>query len=335
MKSLITYNNREKSLLGDVEQIPLFCQNCIGDKSKKCEKYYDELVNNTKIGIHKCPYGFVSIKTEDNIYTCLIIDKNNKNAIEKLKYYNQKPSNFNIYNEKQLLSIISDFEELIKDNNQFRDCMHDLNNIGTYFNSMATKIETKYAELCENDNDIKAMLCLYDMMNYRLSIATSITELGYRKQTLKLHPMLEKLKILLSYKAKNKDIKIILNPNDDYIIGSNNLYIAMFIVFDNAVKYSPSNKEIDIFFEKKSENKITVNVSNYGPKILEGEKEKLTDRGYRGVNSTVTGQGIGLSIFKEICKKGNYPYEIKIISLNQFQDMFVVSIELPTTNVQT
>lgn len=140
------------------------------------------------------------------------------------------------------------------------------------------------------------------------------------------------MKILLSYKAKNKDVKIIINPNEDYIIGSNNLYIAMFILFDNAVKYSPANKDIEIYFETKDKNTTIVKISNYGPKILEDEKERLTERGYRGINSTVTGQGIRLSVFKEICNKSNYPYKIKTVPINQFQDMFVVSIELPKTN---
>lgn len=333
MKSIVVYNRKNNLLENSKNSIPTFCQKNCGDSKKKCQKHYNQILNEENELI-KCPYGFYSIAKTNNIYTSIILEEDMADSKEKLKLYNEKITQYKTYTTEELFDYIDDIEylenqkqELKKENNSLKDCTHDLGNIGTYFNSMSSRVKTKYSEICEQDNDVKAMLCLYEMMNYRINITSSIPVSGYRKQIIKLHPLLEKLKIMMSYKANNKDSKITIEPNDDYVMASENLYIAMFIVIDNAVKYTPSRGNVEIYFEKKDKT-ISINVSNIGPKIEPFEKDKLTERSYRGFNNNSTGQGIGLSVYKEICEKGNYGFEINQKSINSNQDLFIVSTTL-------
>jgi signal transduction histidine kinase len=73
-------------------------------------------------------------------------------------------------------------------------------------------------------------------------------------------------------------------------------------LFDNAVKYTPSNGKIEInIMSGKQEVKFIIKDSGIG--IPEGQKEKIFTRFSRGINATETkaaGSGLGLSIAKDI-----------------------------------
>lgn len=337
MKSLIVYDQTSKTLTTSNTTIPTICRNYICDIHKKCQKFYEENRNNldAKGKLKKCPYGYYCYFGERDIYSSIIIEKQNDSDIRrKLKEKNDNINNYNIFKEEQIKSIIEDIEELKKiieeKDNEIKilsDCTHDLRNIGTYFNSLENQMKTKYPELYEEDNDFKAMLCMYEMMNYRLSYISKINEADYKIKTMKLHPILEKLRIILSYKARNKDITIKLDSNEDYIKGFDNLYLAFFIVIENAIKHSPPEKEIDIYFSSKKD-RVIVGISNYATQVYEDEFDKLTIRGYRGRNATPDGNGIGLSIFDGICKKQEINYNFKSKKINQREYMFIVEMEL-------
>lgn len=77
-------------------------------------------------------------------------------------------------------------------------------------------------------------------------------------------------------------------------------------LINNAVKYSPVNKEISVSVELK-ENWIRISVSDHGIGMSEDHQEKIFDRFYRinGKNHMVGGLGMGLYISKEIIKEHN------------------------------
>ena len=48
MKSLVTYDKSKKTITCENDKlIPEFCKKCIKDKSKKCQKFYDDLLEKS------------------------------------------------------------------------------------------------------------------------------------------------------------------------------------------------------------------------------------------------------------------------------------------------
>lgn len=89
------------------------------------------------------------------------------------------------------------------------------------------------------------------------------------------------------------------------MLGHNTFAIVPFLVFENAIKYSPENERIEAVFQEQ-DSYVDVVVKNIGPSVQEVELERILKRGGRGsvvqsMRKKFGGQGIGLYIVKEIC----------------------------------
>lgn len=86
------------------------------------------------------------------------------------------------------------------------------------------------------------------------------------------------------------------------------LQIAIFIILENAWKYSPNSKDIIINFNELG-NQLTVDITNWGPVVQPDEYDLLTNRGYRGKaaleETNIEGRGLGLSIAHDIFNNCN------------------------------
>lgn len=72
--------------------------------------------------------------------------------------------------------------------------------------------------------------------------------------------------------------------------------LTLIAVLENADKYSPVEKPIDVRVERKQFN-VIITVTDYGSGISEEDKPHIFDRFYRGANATgTTGSGIGLHL---------------------------------------
>tara|TARA_R110002072_G_scaffold72354_1_gene172982 strand:+ start:856 stop:1557 length:702 start_codon:yes stop_codon:yes gene_type:complete len=152
-----------------------------------------------------------------------------------------------------------------------------------------------------------------------------------------LHGKFKKAGISLKLRLKNKNIKLNLKSERFPLI---NLYPIIdtlpYILIDNAIKYSHKDSEINIEMIDLG-REITISIENFGPEIFEDEKEKLVERGYRGSHadsSNIPGNGLGLSIAKDICESHNGSLEIKYgndeYNFNgRTYKKFIVSIILP------
>ncbi len=98
---------------------------------------------------------------------------------------------------------------------------------------------------------------------------------------------------------KNIDMKVEIdevtfNGNEDLL---NQLWINL---VDNAIKFSPLNKEIQILL-KQEEDSVIFEIRNFGPTLREETKKHMFDKFYQGDTShTADGNGIGLAIVKKI-----------------------------------
>lgn len=335
MKSFVEYSKSEKKLVSErIEKIPYFCSKYISDPNKKCYKHYDRIINRGEDGIFKCPYGFYTYHRKNRIITSLIFkDKIDNKFINKLKNNKKKLNDYETYTEKQFVDLMDDIDELYTKNIELRDCMHDLRNMGGYFNSMSEIIGIKHKELVENDEDVRAMLALYDLINYRLNVNSEIQDINNKKIKSKVYPIVKKLQVMMRYQAKKKKIKFTIDYDQkNQVILSTNIYLVIFILMENAVKHSGKNAEIKIDFEETPEHTIFI-ISNVGPYICEDEIDKLFERGYRGKNAVSKGSGIGLSMVKEILERYNYEYNLEIKKLNCDNCLYKFSIKFPCSKM--
>ena len=125
----------------------------------------------------------------------------------------------------------------------------------------------------------------------------------------KLRPLAEKKKINLM--LENSDA--ITWPTD-----SDALAQVLYILLDNAIKYTPEDGDILVFLnvERKNNNCLVVTVEDTGIGIEESEQELIFERFYRvdkARSRQQGGSGLGLSIAKDIVKKQNGSIEVKSV----------------------
>ncbi|OGF35278.1 hypothetical protein A2468_01255 [Candidatus Falkowbacteria bacterium RIFOXYC2_FULL_46_15] len=105
--------------------------------------------------------------------------------------------------------------------------------------------------------------------------------------------------------AKNKDVVLVLNEPElwpDIVIDPSQITLVMENLLDNAVKYTPPGRKVEISVGRESEYlKITVRDEGIG--IPEKDRGRLFSKFYRSPNAIrveTEGNGLGLYIAKKI-----------------------------------
>jgi K+-sensing histidine kinase KdpD len=109
-------------------------------------------------------------------------------------------------------------------------------------------------------------------------------------------------KILKNFDKKN--IPIYLNNNSTFSYYINPTFeVLLFLLLENAIKYTPIGKPINIsFYEPK--NTLSVEIKSIGPFCKPDELNKLCTKGFRGDNARSSGKngnGLGLCFAAQIC----------------------------------
>ncbi len=115
---------------------------------------------------------------------------------------------------------------------------------------------------------------------------------------------------------------VFLRGNPDYFL------MALQNIVDNALKYSPEDKEVEIRLSVGQQT-LSIGVIDQGPGIPDAEKTKIFERFYRGSQTAnKEGYGLGLSLVESIIKnmggkiiiKNNSPHgTIFEVSLNKLR----------------
>ena len=121
-------------------------------------------------------------------------------------------------------------------------------------------------------------------------------------------------KLLKGYLRKNVWISI---DTDEQITYKYNIYPSfetlLFIILENAIKYSPPNLPVDVSLKEK-DALLDVTISSTGPYCEENEILRLCDKGFRSENAKImqkSGQGFGLNFAKKICETHNIQISFK------------------------
>ena len=140
-------------------------------------------------------------------------------------------------------------------------------------------------------------------------------------------------KCLYHDKVKH-NVNLLLDGNSYcYFPANKMLEIGIFIILENAIKYSPEYETVVVHFNENSWNKtLVVTVTNWGPALEAGEHNKIFERGYRGRNAAVNpskkGQGIGLHMLKQICDANSIEVKIDTKGFRYFQQSKYSSFEV-------
>ena len=200
----------------------------------------------------------------------------------------------------------------LKEEEQIKDNMKWLNNIGSESETMAKLISD--------------LLILAQAENQSLSI---------EKELFDLSSLCEQIVVLMTELANEKEIELSANigPAIQYRGDEEKLKQAIRILVDNAIKYTPEGGKVQLCLVQGKRN-IAIEVKDTGVGLTEEEKAKVFSRFYRvddARNRETGGVGLGLNIADYVVKK--HGGKIKIESVPNMGSTF--SIILPRANLKS
>lgn len=318
----------EKFVDGYVYKTHDFCIKCIKEGNKKCKNHYNNLKCNEE-QLVKCPYGLTSVVHNGNIFSSILVKENINNKTKG--NFDKELKKELKFSKEQVMNLIKKSVERDEQLEKYRETVHDLRNMASYFNSMVDefKEEKKNEELTSNE---MSLISLYELINFRLDILygkVDLTNIIEKKQ--KLHPIVTKLRYLLKYKAHQKDIKMnVSNKQSNYFAITKSLYLALFILMENSIKYALPTSTIEITFEEDKESS-TIVISNESSKINETDGNSLIQKGVRGSNANSPGSGIGLAFANELLIDMGAILNIEIKKINDQESKFISKVTLKDT----
>lgn len=110
------------------------------------------------------------------------------------------------------------------------------------------------------------------------------------------------VKCYIAYASKREITFTLVGDSRSSTKGIEHFEMIPLIVVDNAVKYSPNKRSVDVTFQETA-NSINVEIRSLGSKIEPHEYDKIFDREFRGthaISSGSEGSGIGLYFAKKL-----------------------------------
>lgn len=210
-----------------------------------------------------------------------------------------------------------------------RDLLHETRSLnGQIKNSIDLLWETNFDEACiDHDTMVETLknahvssFMISNRFSYFDSILNPTLSMGSTYPAVIFKKFDKMRKLLRGYQRKKVCISIVSPTQSDYRY---NIYptfeTLLFIVLENAIKYSPNNNPIEVIFEEK-EHLLDVTIKSIGPYCDENEILHLCDKGFRSENARIvqsTGQGFGLNFAKKICLAHNIGITFDSVYLNK------------------
>lgn len=154
------------------------------------------------------------------------------------------------------------------------------------------------------DESLENVYEIENILN-NLLLMSGLTKLEESHQQVRIDELIWKIyeKLIPKARENNFFIKIdlqVIKPDLLEFPGNETLlYLALYNIVENAVKYSQNNPIVIILLENNKH--LQINVKDQGRGISADELDKVTETFYRGKNvDHVKGSGIGLSLSKSI-----------------------------------
>ena len=308
---------------------------CTGELSKKCKRFYELLFTNGPTNqFVRCPCGLSAIKRTYNdrsiVYTCF----REKRTYAHAAFTKASEKIFNpVLESEQVRLFIKINEELNLSKTNFEmqkrnfdNILHEVKKLNGIIKEQCNTIFEKYSldrediELTQNDisdlfciirtiysssNMIYSKYALYDFENEPGSIRNGTRcAMGVFKKFDKMR------RILKNY--RHSGIRILIS-------GSSYKSIMMYgsfdsiplLLLDNAIKYSPAGRDININFVEE-EGCINVTINSLGPYVEPDDINRIFERGFRAKSAQhIDGSDIGLYFVKKICDLHNIQISVQ------------------------
>lgn len=169
-------------------------------------------------------------------------------------------------------------------------------------------------------SNLEEVVRLNNLSNNLLNLANydQLKKKLVEKHKLNLRNVVEEVVKSSQKNASTKNIRINIKINGKIYVNFNKeaFLELLTILLDNAIKYSPSKKVINIFSSVEN-NKVILSVVDQGYGIRSSDIPHLFDRFYRADKSRthqkVPGYGLGLAIAKQIVEINNSKINVKSI----------------------
>ena len=335
--ALLPYINDQNELTdGSYFHFLPFCkQQCLGEK---CQTHYKRM-RGSDAGSYRCPYGLSSYiyasPAGKIIFSGLrikgVYDKK-KARITEAKEYIYNP----VIEESACASIaketaISLFEkqELEGKLEAIRDLLHETRSLnGQIKNTIDLLWETNADEsYIDHDAMVETLknahvssFMISNRFAYFDSILNPTLSMGSAYSAVVFKKFDKMRKLLRGYQRKNVWISLDSPTQSNYRYKIYPTFeTLLFIVLENAIKYSPNNKSVDVIFAER-DHLLEVTIKLIGPYCDENEILHLCDKGFRGENARMaqsTGQGFGLNFAQKICLAHNIKVTFDSVYLNK------------------
>lgn len=336
--SLLPYLNNERELAdGTLFHLLPFCKaNC---KRGKCKEFYESL-EKSKMGSYCCPYGLSSLiyeaPTGKTIYSGLKI----KGVYDKKKakvtssdciIYNPVVDEKNCFSIAKEMSVsLAEKEALESKLEAIRDLLHETRSLNGQVKNLIDSLWEQSAD--EEQIDYMTMLetlksahvssfMISNRFAYFDSVLNPLLSVGEPYPAVVFKKFDKMRKLLKGYLRKNVWISITSQTISEYRYKIYPTFeTLLFILLENAIKYSPKDRPIDVSFNE-TDSILDVSIKSIGPYCDDNEIAHLCEKGFRGENAVIskaTGQGFGLNFAKKICSE--HGIEITFNSVYAFKD---------------
>ena len=317
--SLLPFINADGTLEdGTYIHLLQFCKN--NCNKEKCQNHYESL-KSCHSGSFICPYGLSSFIYTTNEGKIIFTGLRIKEIYDKQKSKHLTvDTTFNpVILEEHCLSIAKEIAITISEKNELKFKLDTINDLLHETRSLNGQVKNTIDQLYENTNDENdleydellsalknAHICSHLIFN-RFSYFDSVLNPAIARSSPYSAGIFKKFdkmrKLLKNYLRKN--VWISLNaprPCDFTYKITPSFETLLFIILENAIKYSPNDNSVNVKFDEKGDT-LDVTVESIGPYCDENELVHLCDKGFRGKNARSilqNGQGFGLSFAKKI-----------------------------------
>lgn len=361
MKSCIPQleNYKTYPVDGTVCKTHQFCKNSFNDK---CLNHYKNV--QFKEGFHVCPYGFATYvsKYNNNHTTFSSLRVKGVSKSKWLKKRIQKNENNSVFEKTQLVDLVKATENQIavhtysthvvrevdlkesqvnSKKELLDDTLHELRRINKQLKRQAFFLEKELSNVDGFDlqsvqdkakNVVSAAQLVSVRLNaYDFTLNPALTEMG-PKTDMNLYKKFQKAKYCLSVFAQEQQNHIEFKGTSySSLKAFEILEILPYVLFENALRYSPKGEKIECTFRTKDDELESIFIENLGPIIEHGELPHLTEKGFRAksaISEGIKGTGKGLYIVKLICDFHGYGLNIEFIPRDQKTGTFRVTIKI-------
>lgn len=306
-----------------IHALPTCLEKC---KSEKCIAHYKKVVEKNT-GFYTCPYGLSTLVYKNSSGAACVFS-----SLRERTTYNKKQAallqaKYKIYNpildSEELVALAQDECDRQDREQSFEQKIEEVNDLLHEARKLNGQIKTECDVIWENSSagteyDAEGLLefirkihiysfIVYNRFQYFDTILNPMLSVGAAYNAIVFKKLDKMRKLLKGYGRKNVWISLEGQSTYGYRVYQS-FETLLFIILENAIKYSPDNNPITINFEEENENILDVTIQSTGPYCRSEEIKMLGTKGFRGEEAKrldSTGQGIGLNFAKKICEQHN------------------------------